>query len=1172
MSSVCAKFSWIGIFLLIFILLLSACSSGSSGDDKKNDIQDETPTLDIASANTTEGDSGAKQLQFSVTLDRLVDKNVTVDFTTSDDTAQSGSDYIASSGTLTIATGSLSGIISVDINGDVDTESDETFKINLSNANGAEIGVAAATGTIENDDQTSPNIPEPQPAPAINIADASTTEGNSGTKTLEFTVTLSQTVDHDVTVDYATGDESALAGSDYIESTGTLTISSGTNSAIISITINGDTDLEPDEIFTITLSNPTGAFLANNDAIGTIVNDESSLVPTISISDAIVAEGDSGTKNLLFTVTLDTDTVNMVTVDYTTSDTGSAVGNTDYVTSSGTLEIPAGSTTGTITILVVGDTEIEGDESFKITLSNAVAGTLGNTEATGTILNDDIASVAATISISGGSVLEGNSGQTSITFTVTLTESVAADVTVDYSTSGITATSSYDLDFGGYDFNNTTGTLTIPAQSTFASISVPVNSDTDIEGDETFALNLSNPVGAILGTASAIGTIISDELPTLRFTGLSSVTEGDSGTREYSFSVSTDQGISTNISVDFATSDGSATAGEDYVAKSGTITIPSGSTSVSESFVIAGDLDIEGNEYFTVTLSNPVSAEIGTLSKSFTIVDDDPKIAVSDASVVEGNSGTQVDMVFTISLDQPSNAPVTGNYLTSTSYTVDDATADADFVSTSGSFTINAGETSFQVNVPVIGDNEVEIDEHFALVVNTVSGATLKDYYGVGTIINDDLPTVSVNSASVAEGDSGTQQLLFIVTLDSPVSQVVTVDYATSDDIATLGDQDYAAKSGTLQIPIAANAGKISVDVTGDIDVEDNETMLLTISNPQGALLGADVATGTIENDDPGVYIDDVTVDEGDAGTTNMNFTVSLTSPLNDDVTVDFTTVDGTTTAGSDYVESSGTVIITGGTDTTTITVPVNGDTDWEIDDVFYVNLSNVSPNAFLHDTSARGIIHNDDLGGLNDTGITLCGNADGIISGNNNLICPQDSTPGQDGDYGYDVIHNDDSDGHAGFNFTKLDNNGNPLPDQSVDYATTPWACVRDNVTGLVWEVKTDDGGIHDKDTTRSWNNLPAFISDVNASMLCGFNDWRAPTMPEFRSILDFSGTFSLPVEMNFFPNWPSNITSYGFVTSTESEIYSDSLWGVEFNRFLFDQRYSKNTSQYFILVRGAQ
>ncbi len=155
----------------------------------------------------------------------------------------------------------------------------------------------------------------------------------------------------------------------------------------------------------------------------------------------------------------------------------------------------------------------------------------------------------------------------------------------------------------------------------------------------------------------------------------------------------------------------------------------------------------------------------------------------------------------------------------------------------------------------------------------------------------------------------------------------------------------------------------------------------------------------------------------------------------------------------------------------------------------------------------------------LNDTGIDWC--ADETT---NFLPCPVDGYPGQDAQDGRDVTHNDPSDGHAGFSFTKLDASGNPLA-----ASASSWSCVRDNVTGLIWEVKTDDGGLRDKDWTYSWYNPDAtanggsagyadygnncfdpsrcdtdkYVADINGAGLCGASDWRLPADDELLSIV---------------------------------------------------------------------
>jgi len=181
-------------------------------------------------------------------------------------------------------------------------------------------------------------------------------------------------------------------------------------------------------------------------------------------------------------------------------------------------------------------------------------------------------------------------------------------------------------------------------------------------------------------------------------------------------------------------------------------------------------------------------------------------------------------------------------------------------------------------------------------------------------------------------------------------------------------------------------------------------------------------------------------------------------------------------------------------------------------------------------------------IGILNDTGIDWCANET-----QNFLACPVDGYLGQDAQSGRDVTNNDDSDGHAGFSFTKLDGNGNPL---AAGAAT--WSCVRDNVTGLSWEVKTDDGGLRDKDWTYSWYNPDAatnggspgyaggspgyadygnncfnparcdtqkYVADVNAQGLCGAHDWRLPDLRELLSIVS-NDRVNPAIDTTYFPN----------------------------------------------------
>jgi hypothetical protein len=270
-------------------------------------------------------------------------------------------------------------------------------------------------------------------------------------------------------------------------------------------------------------------------------------------------------------------------------------------------------------------------------------------------------------------------------------------------------------------------------------------------------------------------------------------------------------------------------------------------------------------------------------------------------------------------------------------------------------------------------------------------------------------------------------------------------------------------------------------------------------------------------------------------------------------LTATFTTTDGTATAGSDYTASSGTLTIAAGSTTANVTIAVNGDAVVEADETFTVTLSNVS-GATLGNASATVTIINDDAqpappgAGLNDTGAATCSNGVNIGLACNSAVVGTDVFPGQDAEHGRDVTANVAADGHAGFSFTKLGANGVPLPDQSATFSATPWHCVLDNVTGLVWEVKSDDGGLRDKDWRYSWfdssgiadggdagrENLGvcANTSDcdtekyrnaVNSAALCGRTNWRLPVRSELVSILHYGSSGAPFIDVDFFPQSPN-------------------------------------------------
>lgn len=213
------------------------------------------------------------------------------------------------------------------------------------------------------------------------------------------------------------------------------------------------------------------------------------------------------------------------------------------------------------------------------------------------------------------------------------------------------------------------------------------------------------------------------------------VTEGNTGTRAATFTVTLSAASSQTITVAYATADGTATAGSDYQAKSGTLTIPAGQTSGTITVVVNGDRLAEPNETFVVTLSSPTNATIADGQGTGTILDNEPCINISDVTKAEGRKGHTTLFTFTVTLSVAYDQAVTMSYRT-----VDGtAMTGEDYVARTGTLTFNPGQTSKSITIDVKGDSKKEANETFTLeLFGASSNALLLDAFGLGLILNDD--------------------------------------------------------------------------------------------------------------------------------------------------------------------------------------------------------------------------------------------------------------------------------------------------------------------------------------------------------------------------------------------------------------------------------------------------
>jgi hypothetical protein len=349
-------------------------------------VEDDPPPVSVADAAATEGPGAV--LDFAVTLAADPNFPVAVDYATSDGSAAAPGRYTATSGTLVFDPGGpLTQHVLVPVvddavyNGGASSDRTQTMFLNVVEpANGYADG---ATGTITDDDV--------QP-PLLGIGSAAVREGDAYVRPVKLAVTLNKPSTATITVKYTTAPGTAFAGSDFKTKSGTLTFKPGVVSKPIGLVTLADTAAEPDESFTVKLSVPTNALIANDTGTVTIRNDDSPPAAGIeaSVGDASLYEGPQGkVTRLQFVVSLNRRPTTSVTVQYAVQ-AGSALAGSDVRLKTGTLTFSTLQVAKVVTIVVVGDAVPEADESFSVVLSNPSAGlTIVDATGAGTILDDD---------------------------------------------------------------------------------------------------------------------------------------------------------------------------------------------------------------------------------------------------------------------------------------------------------------------------------------------------------------------------------------------------------------------------------------------------------------------------------------------------------------------------------------------------------------------------------------------------------------------------------------------------------------------------------------------------------------------------------------------------------------------------------------------------------------
>jgi len=724
--------------------------------------------------------------------------------------------------------------------------------------------------------------------------------------------------DASVTVTDA-GSGTAVSGVDYsLTSPQIVVIPAGsyllpTNITIPGFLITDDSDIELDESIDLSLTATGGnASLGSQTTTSyTILNDE---FADISIDSPLsVAEGNGpGDSTIDFTVTIDqSDPNNDITVDYTISG-----GNEDSTGDTLTFTVGTATLSQTVSVTTTGDTVLEPDEDVSVTLSNpssnaAISTALG----TSSFTNDDAASLTITDVSEAEDVAGGN-----LVFEVTLDNDVALGTSVSYTFTDGTATG------GNTDYDSTGSTLNFTGiVSEVQNITVALNNDAIVEGDETFTVSLGTPSNGVTVSGSpATGTITNDDTAEVSLANTTDGTENNAGTPtngELTVTQTTTSSTDTNVTY-VINGGGTATETEDFTALSGTVTILAGQTEgiitipVIEDNIVEGDetidIEITGTDNLNISLAGGTS----NVTATNTITDDDTAL-VSITNTLDGaenNIGAVTDGILTVVQSSPSISD------TDISYTVEGtstATSGTDYTALSETLTILAGETSAEIIIPVIEDAIVEGNETVVVTLtNVTSGLATLDptpanITATNNISDDDSVIVEFSQAtgSDAENVGGNLPILFITGTVTNATTLTVTDAGAGT--ATSGvDYDFTSPQ-QIDIPAGVYDGTAitgipitTLSITGDTEVEPNETIELSLGSPTGdASLGAQLTTTYTINNDDSVTVEFSQATGSDAENVGGNLPVLfITGTVTNATTVTVTDAGtGTATSGVDY-------------------------------------------------------------------------------------------------------------------------------------------------------------------------------------------------------------------------------------------------------------------------------
>jgi hypothetical protein len=876
---------------------------------------------------------------------------VTVQFSTTDGTAVDGLDYTGVNRTLTFAPAVRTVTVAVPILNDTEAEGNETVNLMLTSPGGG--APQTAVLTIVDDE------------PTVFFSAAAFTAAEA-TATAVVTVRRGGAPTGQVTVDFATADDTAVAGVDYQMRTGTLTFPSGVTTRTLAVPVVNDTVVRGGPRFLVTLTNPAGASLVRQNCFAsapappaavtsctaTVTIVDNDVAGTVQFSQSVYTVSEAAASATI-TVTRTGGTASGVTVDFQTAD-GTATGGAgagpgvDYMITAGTLSFAAGVMSRTFTVPVFADALAEGNETVLLSLSNPTGGvTLGPRSTAQLKILDDEATVQFATDTS--TVVEGSTASIVVERTGT-----AGTVIVPFATSDGTGVA-------GTDYVGRAGSLTFAAGVKTLAFPVATIANTLADGDRTVNLTLGPAVtgtgGGVLGPRSAaVLTIVDNDVA-----GALAFSSPSYNSSEFGVVTLTVRRPATaragGVTVAFATADGTAVAGTDYQAKSGVLTFAAGVIATNLMVAVLPNTRDDGDRSFTVALSAPTGgATLGTPDAATVVIHDDDvagTVQFGQALYTVGEAATSATI--TVTRSGGAAGAVTVDFATSDGPGANKAVAGIDYTATATTVTFAASQTTRTVVVPLAGDDGVA--EGNKIVTLTLSnpggGAGLGPRSTAQLKILDDEASVqfATGTYAVAEGSTAS-----IVVERTGTAGTVIVPFATSDGTGVAGT-DYLARAGSLTFAAGVKTLAFAVPTIANTRDEGDRMVNLTlgpaVTGTGGAILGpqSSAVLTIVDNDVAGtVQFTQATFGATECAALPCTAVLTLvrSGGAASGVSVDFATIDGTATATDDYVTTTGTVTFAAGQASQVIRIPLKIEPGPQPLKSFSVVLSNPAGGASL--------------------------------------------------------------------------------------------------------------------------------------------------------------------------------------------------------------------------------